>query len=277
MTASRTAARIFADQLVIHGADTIFGVPGESYLDLLDAIYDTPSLRFVTCRQEGGATMMADAHAKLTGKPGICAVTRAPGATNASAGIHIAEQDATPLILLVGHNARAAIGRKTFQEVDYRQMFGGMAKEISVIEDATRIPEIVSKAFHMATSGRPGPVVIVLPEDMLADVATVADARPYQAFEPYPAPEQMNQVREALLTAHRPCVILGGSQWDKDAKKCLEDFATANALPVVTEFIRNDRFDNRHPSYGGNCGLGGNPHARAFLKDSDLKIGRAHV
>ena len=157
MTVGRTAARVFADQLVIHGATRVFGVPGESYLDLLDAIYDTPSLEFVTCRNEGGAAMMADAYGKLTGQPGVCAVTRGPGATNASSGVHVAQQDATPFILLVGQVGRHMIGREAFQEIDYQQMFGRIAKWVSYIDNADRIPEIISHAFHTATSGRPGP------------------------------------------------------------------------------------------------------------------------
>lgn len=272
MTQDRTAARVLADQLVIHGADRIFGVPGESYLDLLDAIYETPTLSFVTCRNEGGAAMMADAYGKLTGRPGICAVTRGPGATNASSGVHVAQQDATPFILLVGQVGRQMIGRGAFQEIDYQQMFGRIAKLVSYVDDATRIPEILSHAFHTATSGRPGPVILVLPEDMLSDVVSVEDARPYKAFEPFPAQEQLDEVMEALSKAKKPCILVGGSQWDVESIKCLEDFAKRNALPVITEFCRNDRFDNRHPNYGGNCGLGGSPFAREYLKASDLVI-----
>ena len=216
--------------------------------------------------------MMADAHAKLTGRPGICAVTRGPGATNASSGVHVAQQDATPFILLVGHVGRVMVGRHAFQEIDYQQMYGRIAKWVAVVEDATRIPEIVSHAFHAATSGRPGPVVLVLPEDMLGDKVEVEDARPYQAFEPFPAPHQLQAAHETLATAEKPCILVGGSQWDEAAVASLQRYAERNALPVITEFCRNDRFRNDHPCYGGNCGLGGSPAAREFLRTSDLVI-----
>ena len=275
MTGKRTGGRILADQLLIHGTTRIFGVPGESYLGFLDALYEIPALKFVTCRQEGGAAMMADAYAKLTGQPGICAVTRGPGATNGSSGVHVAQQDATPFIYLVGQVGRKMVGRYAFQEIDYQQMFGKIAKLVAQIEDPARIPEIVSHAFHVATSGRSGPVVLVLPEDMLNESVIVADAKPYQAIEPRPAVDQMLAMRELLRAAKKPCVLVGGSQWDNASVKSLESFAGKNGLPVITEFCRNDRFDNRHPSYGGNCGLGGSPKAREFLRASDciLAIG----
>jgi acetolactate synthase-1/2/3 large subunit len=190
-TKSRTGAQILIDQLKIHGADTVFCVPGESYLAALDAMYDANSLRLVTCRQEGGATMMAEAYGKLTGRPGICFVTRGPGACNASAGLHIARQDSTPLILFVGQIPRGARGREAFQEVDYRAMFGTMAKWVDEIDDPARVPELVSRAFHIAASGRPGPVVLALPEDMLEDLAEAADARAYSRIEPHPGAAEL--------------------------------------------------------------------------------------
>ena len=174
----RTGGRILVDQLRLQGVDTVFGVPGESYLEVLDALHDTPEIRFVICRQEGGAAMMATAWGELTGRPGVAMVTRGPGATNASAGVHIAQQDSVPMVLFVGQIDRGSRERDTFQEVDYRQMFGGMAKWVAEIEDAARIPEFVHRAFATAMAGRPGPVVLALPEDMLVETATVADGRP---------------------------------------------------------------------------------------------------
>jgi acetolactate synthase-1/2/3 large subunit len=170
----RSGAQILVDQLKIQGADTVFCVPGESYLAVLDALYDANSIGLVTCRQEGGATMMADAYGKLTGRPGIAMVTRGPGATNASSGLHVAMQDSTPLILFIGQVARATLEREAFQEVDYRRMFGQFAKWVAEIDDPRRIPEFISRAYHTATSGRPGPVVLALPEDLLAEMAEVA-------------------------------------------------------------------------------------------------------
>ena len=173
MSVPRTGAQALVDSLLAHGADTGFGVPGESYLQVLDALHDVADrFRLVTCRQEGGAAYMAEAWGKLTGRPGICFVTRGPGATNASIGVHTAFQDSTPMILFVGQIARSATDREAFQEVDYRQMFGPLAKWVAQIEDAKRIPEYVSRAFYTATSGRPGPVVLALPEDMLDDACT---------------------------------------------------------------------------------------------------------
>ena len=199
----RSGAQVLIDQLRIHGTDTIFGVPGESYLAALDALYaQRNSIRFIICRQEGGAANMAEAYGKLTGKPGICFVTRGPGATNASIGLHTGFQDSTPMILLVGQVAREATDREAFQEIDYRRMFGQMAKWVAQIEDARRIPELISQAFHTALNGRPGPVVLALPEDMLVDEVEVADAGPYKIARGAPAPDDMATLRE-LLAAGR--------------------------------------------------------------------------
>ncbi|HUB94323.1 MAG TPA: thiamine pyrophosphate-binding protein [Stellaceae bacterium] len=268
----RTGAQILIDQLKLHGADTIFCVPGESYLAALDAMYDANSLRLITCRQEGGATMMAEAYGKLTGRPGICFVTRGPGATNASAGLHIARQDSTPLILFVGQVPRAARGREAFQELDYRAVFGTIAKWADEIDDPRRVPELVSRAFHIAASGRPGPVVLALPEDMLEEAAEVADARPYTRIEPHPGAAEMAALARALSEARRPILLLGGSQWDKDAVAGIEAFALANHLPVACAFRRQDRFDNSHPCYAGDVGLNVNPKLGARLKATDLLI-----
>src|SRR5580658_9112279 len=212
----RTGGRVLVDQLKIHGADTVFCVPGESYLAVLDALYDANAIRLVACRQEGGAAMMAEAQGKLTGRPGICFVTRGPGSCNASAGLHIARQDSTPVILFVGQVPRAARGREAFQELDYRAVFGTIAKYVDEIDDPARIPELVSRAFHIAASGRPGPVVLALPEDMLEEEAEAADARPYVRIEPHPGAAEMAAFAKALAEAKHPFLLLGGSQWDKE-------------------------------------------------------------
>ncbi|HZT51543.1 MAG TPA: thiamine pyrophosphate-binding protein [Stellaceae bacterium] len=268
----RTGAQILIDQLKIHGTDTVFCVPGESYLAALDAVYDANSIRLVVCRQEGGAAMMADAHGKLTGRPGIVFATRGPGACNASSGVHVAMQDSTPLILFIGQVGRGMRGREAFQEVDYRQMFGGMVKWADEIDDPARIPELVSRAFHVATGGRPGPVVLALPEDMLTEECAVGDARPYQRVEPHPAPTALRALAAALKESARPMLLLGGSQWDAATVAAIEAFATANKLPVGCVFRRQDRFDNAHPNYAGEVGLGANPKLVARIKESDLLI-----
>ncbi len=271
-TVRRTGARILVDQLKLHGAELVFCVPGESYLAVLDALYDTPEIRLVTCRQEGGAAMMADAYGKLTGRPGLCMVTRGPGATNASAGLHVAMQDSTPLILFIGQVARDTMEREAFQEVDYRRMLGQFAKWVAEIDDPRRIPEFVSRAFHVATSGRPGPVVLALPEDMLTETAAVADAQPYQRVETWPGAAAMAALRERLAAAKRPFLLLGGSAWDAAAVAAIERFAAANKLPVGCAFRRQDRFDNAHPCYAGDVGIGLNPQLAERIKAADLLI-----
>ncbi|HUH84429.1 MAG TPA: thiamine pyrophosphate-binding protein, partial [Stellaceae bacterium] len=210
----RSGAQVLVDQLKIHRADTVFCVPGESYLAVLDALYDANSIGLVTCRQEGGAAMMADAYGKLTGKPGLCMVTRGPGASNASAGLHVAMQDSTPLILFIGQVARDTLEREAFQEIDYRRMFGQLAKWVAEIDDPRRIPEFLSRAFHTATSGRPGPVVLALPEDMLTEAVEVADAQPFTPVETAPGEAAMARFRDMLVAAKRPFLLLGGGAWD---------------------------------------------------------------
>ena len=271
-TNARTGGRILVDQLRIHGADMAFGVPGESYLAILDALHDTLELRYVICRQEGGAAMMADAYGKLTGRPGICLVTRGPGATNASAGMHIAAQDSTPMILLVGQVARSALEREAFQEVDYRRLFGHMVKWVAQIDDAARIPELISRAFHVATAGRPGPVVLALPEDMLTETATVADAAPYRVHQAHPGTDDMARLRDLLSRAERPFVIVGGGGWTGEAVADLQAFAEANGLPVGAAFRRQDRFDNAHANYAGDVGIGINPKLAARITESDVLL-----
>ncbi len=268
----RTGAQILIDQLKIHGADTIFCVPGESYLAALDAVHDANALRLVVCRQEGGAAMMADAYAKLTGKPGLVFATRGPGACNASSGIHVAMQDSTPVILFIGQVARNTRGREAFQEIDYRQMFGDMVKWVAEIDDPRRVPELVSRAFHTACAGRPGPVVLALPEDMLTEEAEVGDALPYARVEPHPGPAPRAAFRAARAPSQRPILFLGGSQWDAATVAAIEQFAAANKLPVACGFRRQDHFDNAHTSYAGDVGIGVNPKLGARLKETDLLI-----
>ena len=268
----RSGAQILVDQLKIHGADTVFCVPGESYLAVLDALYDANSVGLVTCRQEGGATMMADAYGKLTGRPGIVMVTRGPGATNASAGLHVAMQDSTPLILFIGQVARGTLEREAFQEIDYRRMFGQLAKWVAEIDDPRRIPEFLSRAFHTATGGRPGPVVLALPEDMLTETAEVADARPYVRVETWPGDAPMARLRALLAAAKRPFLLLGGGGWDAEGVAAIERFAATNRLPVGCAFRRQDRFDNTHPCYAGDVGIGINPKLAQRIGEADLLI-----
>src|SRR5918994_1294582 len=269
----RSGAQVLIDQLRIHGTDTIFGVPGESYLAALDALYaQRNSMRFIICRQEGGAANMAEAYGKLTGKPGIAFVTRGPGATNASIGLHTGFQDSTPMILLVGQVAREASDREAFQEIDYRRMFGQMAKWVVQIEDARRIPELISQAFHTALNGRPGPVVIALPEDMLVDEVEVPDAGPYKIARGAPAPDDMAMLRELLAAAEKPMVIVGGGGWTAKAGADIRAFIEANDLPVCASFRNQDLFDNRHPNYAGDLGVGVGPALGKRLKACDLII-----
>jgi len=268
----RSGAQVLVDQLKIHRADTVFCVPGESYLAVLDALYDANSIGLVTCRQEGGAAMMADAYGKLTGKPGLCMVTRGPGASNASAGLHVAMQDSTPLILFIGQVARDTLEREAFQEIDYRRMFGQFAKWVAQIDDPRRIPEFMSRAFHTATSGRPGPVVLALPEDMLTEAVEVADAQPFTPVETAPGEAAMARFRDMLVAAKRPFLLLGGGAWDGDAVRAIEAFAAANQLPVGCGFRRQDRFDNTHPCYAGDVGIGVNPKLGQRIKEADLLI-----
>jgi acetolactate synthase I/II/III large subunit len=268
---SRTAAEVLIDQLVIHGARHVFCVPGESYIAALDAMVDRP-LEVTVCRQEGGACIMAEATGKLTGRPGICFVTRGPGATNASSGLHIAQQDSTPLILFVGQIAREYREREAFQELDYRAVFGSMAKWVTEIDDAARIPELISRAFHTATSGRPGPVVIALPEDMLVERVMAADAPACEPVETSPADADMRRLQMLLIEAQRPIALLGGSRWSKDAAAAMQRFAERFMLPVATTFRRAHLFDAFHPCYAGDLGIGPNPKLLARVKDADLVI-----
>ncbi|MCW5235680.1 thiamine pyrophosphate-binding protein [Verminephrobacter eiseniae] len=267
----RTGGQILVDQLVAHGVKQLFCVPGESYLAVLDALHDA-CIAVTVCRQEGGATMMAEAQGKLTGQPGICFVTRGPGATNASAGVHIAQQDSTPLILFVGQVARGALGRDAFQELDYRAVFGTMAKWVVQIDDPARVPELVARAFRVATSGRPGPVVVALPEDMLTEVATVADALPCQVIETHPGAAQMAELAQRLQAARQPVALVGGSRWSAQAVREFAAFAQDWSLPVYCSFRRQMLFPANHACYGGDVGLGANPRLLARIRSADLLL-----
>ena len=271
MENSRTGAQILVDQLQAQDVRHVFCVPGESYLAVLDAFHDA-DINVTVCRQEGGAAMMADASAKLTGKPGVVFVTRAPGATNASPGIHIAEHDSTPLIMFVGQVQRSAQGRGAFQEMDYRAVFGSFAKWVVEIDDPARIPEIVSRAFHVATQGRPGPVVIALPEDMLVERASVSNAARVEPVQTWPGQTQMAELQKLLWAAQNPIVILGGGGWSEKAVSSLVRFAERFDLPIVTSSRRAMLFPGDHPNYAGELAIGPNPKLRARIEAADLVL-----
>jgi acetolactate synthase-1/2/3 large subunit len=268
---SRHGGKVLVDQLALHGAELAFCVPGESFLPVLDGLYESP-VRLIVCRHEGGAANMADAYGKLTGRPGICIVTRGPGATHASVGVHTAFQDSTPLILLVGQVASNQEEREAFQEVDYRRMFGPLAKWVAQIDRAERIPELVARAFATATSGRPGPVVLALPEDMLRAEVDVADARPYRPAQAHPSPEDLAVLQELLAGAERPVVLLGGGGWTPHASADLRVFLEANDLPAGAAFRRQDSLDNDSPSYVGDVGIGINPALASRVREADLLL-----
>ncbi|MGZ5201588.1 MAG: thiamine pyrophosphate-binding protein [Telluria sp.] len=268
---SRTGGQILVDALHVHGVDIAFGVPGESYLDVLDALHDS-EIRFVINRQEGGAAFMAEAYGKLTGKPGICFVTRGPGATNASIGVHTAYQDSTPMILFIGQVGNDFTDREAFQEIDYRRMYGQMAKWVAQIDRADRIPEYIARAVQVATSGRPGPVVLALPEDMLVSRAEVADTRHYQPVQASPSAAQIDTLRAMLAVAKKPLLLLGGGTWTQQACADVRQFAEANHLPVACAFRFQDLLDNDHPNYIGDVGIGINPKLAARVRDADLLI-----
>ncbi|HEX9390304.1 MAG TPA: thiamine pyrophosphate-binding protein [Usitatibacteraceae bacterium] len=272
----RSGGRILVDQLGIHGVDMAFCVPGESYLPVLDALYDArDAIRLITCRHEGGAANMAEAYGKLTGKPGICLVTRGPGATNASIGVHTAFQDSTPMILFIGQVGGDFVEREAFQEVDYRRMYGQLAKWVAQIDRADRIPEYLARAFQVATSGRMGPVVLALPEDMLSDMVSVADARPYQHGQdigPSAGEPALARLASLLSGAERPFVIVGGSGWSKESCTALQRFAETQNLPIGCAFRFQDVFDNAHPNYAGDVGIGINPKLAARIKAADVVL-----
>jgi acetolactate synthase-1/2/3 large subunit len=268
---TRSAAEVLVDQLVKNGVKHVACVPGESYLGVLDAFHDR-DIAVTVCRQEGGAAMMAEAVGKATGRPGICFVTRGPGATNAMPGIHIADQDSTPMILFVGQVDRQFREREAFQEIDCRAVFGSMTKWATEIDDATRLPEYVSRAFHAATSGRPGPVVIGLPSDMLKERVAVADALPYEPIEASPGAAEMDRLAALLREAQRPLLILGGSRWNEASRQAVHSFADRWQIPVATSYRRLPLFDPLHACYAGDLGLGPNPKLIQRVKAADLVI-----
>jgi acetolactate synthase-1/2/3 large subunit len=274
---TRIAGHLLVECLIVQGVTHAFGVPGESYLAVLDGFHaHADRIRFITNRQEGGAAFMAEAQGKLTGRPGVCFVTRGPGATNASIGLHTAFQDSTPMVLFVGDVASDARDREAFQEVDYAAFFGpstkGMAKRVERIDDARRIPEYVARAFATAMNGRPGPVVLVLPEDMLTQTV---DAEPLPRVEPVQAwsdPGALRELRTLLLASERPLVIAGGGGWTPQSAAALQRFAENWQLPVANAFRFQDTFDNHHPLYAGDVGLGINPALARRVRESDLLI-----
>ncbi|HET7866174.1 MAG TPA: thiamine pyrophosphate-binding protein [Burkholderiaceae bacterium] len=277
MGTPRLAGHALVEALIAQGVDTVFGVPGESFLAVLDGVHEhRDRIRFIACRQEGGAAFMAEAHGKLSGRPGVCLVTRGPGATNASIGLHTAFQDSTPMILLVGQVASDQRDREAFQELDYRQVFGpgtlGFAKWVGEVQSAERLPEYVARAFHTALQGRPGPVVLALPEDMLT-TSTAAPVLPrVDPVQAWPAPGALRALRERLLAARRPFMIVGGSGWDAESCRALQRFAENWQLPVGCGFRFQDTFDNRHPLYAGDVGIGINPRLAQRVREADLVL-----
>ncbi|HUL97153.1 MAG TPA: thiamine pyrophosphate-binding protein [Usitatibacter sp.] len=270
---ARHGGQLLVDQLRVHGADLAFAVPGESFLAVLDGFYEArDAMKLVVCRHESGAANMAEAYGKLTNRPGLCFVTRGPGATQASVGVHTAFQDSTPMILFVGDVGERFRDREAFQEVDFRAMFGPLAKWAARIDHVERIPEYVARAFQVATSGRRGPVVLALPEDMLTQSAQVADAKPYAPAEPHPGREDMERLRSLLAAARRPLVILGGVPWSRESCADMQRFVEANALPCACAFRFQDLFDNRHPQYAGDVGIGINPALARRVREADLLL-----
>ena len=270
----KTGARLLVDALLTHGVRTAFGVPGESYLAVLDALYESQhDIRFVVCRQEGGAGYMAEAHGKLTGTPGVCFVTRGPGATNVSVAVHTAYQDSTPMIVFIGQVGGDFVEREAFQEVDYRRMYGPMAKWVAQIDRADRVEEFVSHAFHVAMSGRPGPVVLALPEDMLVEEApALPSLAHYRVASPSPATAEVEQALALLAQAQRPLVLLGGSGWTPQAGEAVVGFAERSGLPVACVFRCQDLVDNEHPHYVGDVGVGINPKLAQRVREADLLL-----
>lgn len=269
---TRTGGRILVDQLVIQGCDRIFSVPGESFLAVLDALHDTPQVQNVVCRQEGGVTFMACADGTLTGRPGIAFVTRGPGATNASIGVHVAMQDSQPMILFIGDVDRGMKDREGFQEVDFAAMFGPLCKWAARIDDAARIPEYVARAFNLAMSGRPGPVVLALPEDMLCELAEALDRPRVDPVVQATHPNQMADLADRLAAAKAPVAIIGGAGWTAEAARDFQAFAERWGLPVAAGFRRQDAISNSSPVWAGNLGYGPNPKLVARIKTADLVL-----
>ena len=268
---TRTGARILVDQLVVHGVETAFCVPGESYIAVLDALRDAP-IRLVVARHEAGAANMAEAYGKLTGRPGICFVTRAPGATHASTGVYTAFQDSTPLILFVGQVPLEHRGREAFQELDYAAAFGALTKLAIEVEEPEQFPELTARAFQTAVSGRPGPVVVALPEDVLSASADVQDTAQFSPVRAAASDEDLARARELLAAAERPLIVVGGGGWSAAAAADLQAFAEASVLPVATSFRRQDYIDNTSPSYAGVLTIGHDPSLARRLREADLLL-----
>ena len=266
----QSGGQLVVGALRAHGVEMAFSVAGESYLEVLDALYDAPEIHLVTCRQEGGAAFMAEAYGKLTGQPGVLLVTRGPGACNASIGVHTAFQDSTPMIVLVGQVARHQIDREAFQEVDFRKMYAPLAKWVTQIDIAERVPELLNQAFQVASSGRPGPVVVALPEDMLRERAAAAVVGPYRAVRAHPGAEDLAEMQALLARAARPIMLVGGGGWSDQAAADIADFAIANDLPVCCSFRRQDVVDNLLPCFVGDLGTGAAPSLVARIRSADL-------
>jgi acetolactate synthase I/II/III large subunit len=270
---TRHGGRILADALAAQGVRLAFGVPGESYLPVLDGLYDLRErLRFIVCRQEGGASYMAEAYGKLTGEPGVLFVTRGPGASNGAIGVHTGFQDSTPMVVFIGQVPNEFAEREAFQEIDYRRMYGQMAKWVAQIDRVERIPEYVSRAFHTALAGRPGPVVLALPEDALYAEAAVADVAKHHVVRPAPAPALMGELRDLLGKARKPFVLLGGGGWERATCERLQRWIEANGLPVGTSFRCQDLCDNRSEAYAGDVGIGINPDLAQRIRDADVLL-----
>src|SRR5438067_5546775 len=270
---TRHGGRILADALAAQGVKLAFGVPGESYLPVLDGLHDQrENISFIVCRQEGGASYMAEAYGKLTGEPGVLFVTRGPGAANGAIGVHTGLQDSTPMVVFIGQVPNEFAEREAFQEVDYRRMYGQLSKWVAQIDRVERIPEYVSHAFHTASAGRPGPVILALPEDALFAEAAVADVPKHHVVRAAPAPRQMEEVRKLLDGARRPFVLLGGGGWNRDACTRLQRWIEANGLAAGTSFRCQDLFDNRSANYAGDVGIGINPKLAARVRDADVLL-----
>ena len=267
----RTGGQLLADALVANGATHVFAVPGESYLDLLDGLYNQRNrIELVTCRFEAGAVHMAEAHGKLTGRPGVAVVTRGPGACHAAIGVHVAQQDSTPLVLLVGQIPVKETDRETFQEVDYRRFFSPIAKWVTQIDEAERIPELMAHAFDVAVSGRPGPVVVAISEEMQKHLASVPDIGPAPVLPPHPAPDAIPRMMEMLAKAERPLAILGGSRWTPEGRAAIRDFLVGNDIPVSVSFRRQSLFDGNSPHYAGDLGVGADVGLVQKAREADL-------
>jgi len=268
----RHGGKVLTSQLEAQGASVAFTVPGESFLAALDGLHDSNRIRTIICRQEGGASMMAEAWGKMTGKPGVCFVTRGPGAANAMSGLHVAQQDSTPMVMFVGMPALGHEDREAFQEIDIKRLFSSFVKWAAVIRQTERIPEYVSRAFHVASSGRPGPVVLGLPEDMLAADCDALDAKPARIADAQPAAADMELLGEKLASASRPVMIIGGPGWSSDLRNSVQAFAERFDMPVAPAFRYQDYIDNRHPNHVGCAGIGIDPKLAAAIKNADLLI-----